>query len=56
VLNCTWDDQEAEIVLRRLQLHVEEEQKLGRFYLKLREEYRKSRQAQGSAGIEKRAD
>ena len=44
VLNCTWDDMEAEIALRRLGMSREDQQK-AEFYLKLREDYRSSGQA-----------
>jgi hypothetical protein len=42
VLDCTWNDAEAEIVLRNLNLPFEERQRLHSYYLKLREEYRKA--------------
>jgi hypothetical protein len=42
VLECTWSDLEAEIVLRNLNLPVEEQERLHSYYLKLREEYRKA--------------
>jgi hypothetical protein len=42
VLDCTWNDVEAEIVLRNLNAPVAEQQRLHRYYLKLREEYRKA--------------
>jgi hypothetical protein len=40
VLDCTWNDRETEIVLRNLNVPVAEQQRLQRYYLKLREEYR----------------
>jgi hypothetical protein len=53
VLNCTWDDVEAELVLRNLELPVDERQKMHNFYLKLREEYRrKSTQKPAPNGAE----
>jgi hypothetical protein len=42
VLDCTWNDAEAEIVLRNLNLPLEERRRLHTYYLKLREEYRKT--------------
>jgi hypothetical protein len=42
VLDCTWNDVEAEIVLRNLNLPLDERQRLHSYYLKLREEYRKA--------------
>jgi hypothetical protein len=42
VLECTWSDLEAEIVLRNLNLPVEEQERLHSYYLKLREEHRKA--------------
>jgi len=50
VLTYTWDDLEAEIVLRKLELPPEEQQR--RQYLKLREEYRNARQGPGLAAGE----
>jgi hypothetical protein len=44
VLNCTWDDMEAEIALRRMGLSRKDQQK-AEDYLKLREDYRSSGQA-----------
>jgi hypothetical protein len=50
MLNCTWDDMEAVSAMRRLELPLEEQQKqLRSYYLKLREKYRKGRQASGSS-------
>jgi hypothetical protein len=50
VLNCTWDEVEAESVLRELELPVEkQQQRLYSYYLKLREEYRNSRISPNSA-------
>ena len=49
VLNCTWDDNEAEIVIRNLELPLEEQKRLQSYYLKLREEYRNARQADKKA-------
>jgi hypothetical protein len=45
VLDCTWSDVEAEIVLRNLNLPVEEQERLHSHYLKLREEHRKALEA-----------
>jgi hypothetical protein len=42
VLDCTWNDLEAEIVLRNLNIPVAEQQRLHGYYLKLREEHRKA--------------
>jgi hypothetical protein len=42
VLDYTWSDLEAEIVLRNLNVPVEEQRRLRDYYLKLREEYRKA--------------
>ena len=42
MLDCTWNDREAEIVLRNLKGSNEEQQRLHTYYLKLREEYRKA--------------
>lgn len=49
MLDCTWSDREAEIVLRNLSAPVEEQQKLHSYYLKLREEYRKAVGSSASA-------
>ncbi len=49
MLDCTWSDKEAEIVLRNLDLPVQEQQRLHNYYLKLREEYRKALEANASA-------
>jgi hypothetical protein len=43
---------EAEMVLRKLELPFEEQQKLQTYYQNLREEYRKARQVPGSAKTE----
>ena len=40
MLDYTWSDLEAEIVLRNLNVPVEEQRRLRDYYLKLREEYR----------------
>ncbi|HEX4278258.1 MAG TPA: hypothetical protein VHZ74_23045 [Bryobacteraceae bacterium] len=40
VLNYTWDDVEAEVVLRNLEVPVNERQKLQDYYRHLREECR----------------
>jgi hypothetical protein len=40
VLDYTWNDLETEIVLRNLNVPVAEQQRLHRYYLKLRQEYR----------------
>jgi hypothetical protein len=40
VLNYTWDEVEAELVLRNLQQPIDERQKLRDYYLRLREECR----------------
>ena len=42
MLDYTWSDLEAEIVLRNLNIPVEEQRRLRDYYLKLREEYRKA--------------
>lgn len=42
MLDYTWSDLEAEIVLRNLNIPVEEQRRLHDYYLKLREEYRKT--------------
>ncbi len=42
MLDCTWNDLEAEIVLRNLNIPVAEQQRLHGYYLKLREEHRKA--------------
>jgi len=55
VLNCTWDDMEAEIALRRMGLSREDQQK-AEFYLKLREDFRSSGQAPMPASNEKTSD
>lgn len=55
MLNCTWDDVEAETALRRLNLPVEEQRKLHHYYLKLREEYRKAVQAAVSPDAESKS-
>jgi hypothetical protein len=44
MLNCTWDDREAELVLRKVQLAREEQQRLRNHYQALREQYRQSQQ------------
>ena len=49
MLDCTWNDLEAEIVLRNLKAPDEEQQRLHRYYLKLREEYRKALRLRGTA-------
>jgi hypothetical protein len=54
VLNCTWDDQEAEIVLRKLNLPLEEQQKLR--YLKLREEFSQKGQTPQATGAENKSE
>jgi hypothetical protein len=53
VLDCTWSDLEAEIVLRNLNVPVAEQQRLHRYYLKLREEHRKALQAPASSEKER---
>lgn len=45
VLDFTWSDLEAEIVLRNLNVPVEEQRRLHHYYQKLREEYRKQTHA-----------
>lgn len=45
MLDYTWSDLEAEIVLRNLDAPVEEQARLRSYYLKLREEYRKAAQS-----------
>lgn len=42
MLDYTWSDLEAEIVLRNLNVPVEEQRRLRDYYLKLREDYRKA--------------
>ena len=42
MLNCTWDDREAELVLRKVQLAQEEQERLRNDYQALREKYRQS--------------
>lgn len=41
MLDYTWSDLEAEIVVGNLNLPVEEQRRLRDYYLKLREEHRK---------------
>jgi len=55
VLDCTWNDLEAEIVLRNLNGPVEEQLRLHDFYLKLRDEYRTRRSQLASPDTETRA-
>ena len=45
MLDYTWSDLEAEIVLRNLNAPGEEQQRLRSYYLKLCEEYRKAAQS-----------
>ncbi|HEX4135488.1 MAG TPA: hypothetical protein VHY84_12815 [Bryobacteraceae bacterium] len=52
MLDCTWNDLEAEIVLRNLGGPHEEQQRLQRYYLKLREECRKAMQTARSTDPE----
>jgi hypothetical protein len=47
VLNCTWDDMEAETALRKLGVQLDEQQRAEQFYLKLREADRMARPAPG---------
>jgi hypothetical protein len=54
VLDCTWNELEAEIVLRNLGEPNEEQQRLHRYYLKLREEYRKALRLPGATDTERR--
>jgi hypothetical protein len=56
MLNYTWDDQETQIVLRRLATPLEEQRKLRNFYLNLREEYRKARHTIASVRIKSAAE
>jgi len=56
VLDCTWNDREAEIVLRNLRGQNEEQQRLRGYYLKLREEYRKALRPAQSAETERRPE
>jgi hypothetical protein len=42
VLDYTWSDLEAEIVLRNLNVPVEEQRRLRDYYLELRAEYRRA--------------
>ncbi|HWF07769.1 MAG TPA: hypothetical protein VG297_04855 [Bryobacteraceae bacterium] len=39
-MNYTWDEVEAELVLRNLQQPIDEREKLRNYYLRLREECR----------------
>jgi hypothetical protein len=50
VLDFTWNDAEAEIVLRNLNLPSQERQRLHSYYLKLREEYRNALPAPAPSG------
>jgi hypothetical protein len=45
LLDYTWNDLEAEIVLGNLNVPVEEQRRLRDYYIKLREEYRKQTQS-----------
>lgn len=54
MLDCTWNDLEAEIVLRNLKGPNEEQQRLHGYYLKLREEYRKALHLTQTADTEER--
>ena len=54
MLDCTWNDLEAEIVLRNLNMPVAEQQRLHGYYLKLREEHRKALQAPAASLKEER--
>jgi hypothetical protein len=54
VVDCTWNDREAEIVLRNLRRPNEEQQRLRGYYLKLREEYRKALRLAQSGETERR--
>jgi hypothetical protein len=49
MLNCTWDDREPELVLRKVQLEQEEQQKLHSDYQALREKYRQTQPSASSA-------
>jgi hypothetical protein len=55
LLDYTWSDLEAEIVLRNLNVPVEEQRRLRDYYQKLREEYRKSALTQSPVNPEKAA-
>jgi hypothetical protein len=55
VLDCTWNDLEAEIVLRNLNVPVAEQQRLRGYYLKLREENRKASPSQAPSKEERPA-
>jgi hypothetical protein len=54
VVDCTWNEQEAEIVLRNLNLPVEEQMRFRTLYLNLRDEYRSFKPAPGSQDTETR--
>jgi hypothetical protein len=53
VLDYTWNDLEAEIVLNNLNVPHAEQQRLHSYYLKLREEYRKALAASPSSQEDK---
>jgi hypothetical protein len=55
VLDYTWSDLEAEIVLRNLNVPVEEQRRLRDCYLKLREEYRKATHSPAPIELEESA-
>jgi hypothetical protein len=55
VVDCTWNEQEAEIVLRNLDLPAEKQMQFRTLYLNLREEYRSFRPASGAQDTETRA-
>jgi len=52
VLDYTWSDLEAEIVLRNLNVPTEEKARLRDYYKQLREEYRNRAKAQARPGPE----
>ena len=54
MVDCTWNEQEAEIVLRNLDLPVEKQIGFRTLYLKPREEYRGVQLTPGSQGTEAR--
>jgi hypothetical protein len=55
VLDYTWSDLEAEIVMRNLNVPVDEQRRLRDYYMKLREEYRNSTRTPAPANPEEAA-
>jgi hypothetical protein len=53
VLDCTWNDLEAEIVLNNLNVPSAEQERLHSYYLKMREEHRKALAAPPSSQEDK---